>query len=587
MDGLGRRQLHEDIRKARFVPLLGAGASSLRPDREDLDQFPWSKLLQNLRQVYQRLDHERDRNFVRHLASWQLGLPDLGLTMDLAAGGSSSASRDRRGNYLKDLQASLIRAAAGLTHCLGAYLKDSPCPISGPNRIEIPVDPASPTFASALSDLVFALDLSLELSKQRVTTPPVAYAEQENSRHLLMKPLYMKLLCFVLELRSFDRADPDDPLQSHIPAIETLPHAAIESMPEHGSLKITSLAWLSDLIWYTFRHWIPRYPTTRELAFEVSLRSPEVGDYDLDLARVAQRVEYLDSVPDCLTEVLRACEERQIPENHVSPDSEQLSSAIASILTYQFYLYSKLRLQDPVDRYRRDSPEQREILEVALPIALTTNYDQTLEMAFKRLRVPYHVMFPVYRTSSLPGERHEFHSRTERSSWCLRSYDRGDTEDSKIYADCMLEDEPDPWRLTHHLLQGPLIVKLHGSPLESLPAESVHHLVVMSESSYLGVLRGDLRLPDWIWDALRNSSIWMLGYSLSDVHVRLWFSDQLNGPRVLLRHPHEVEPASWLHWLNVRVIHGDLKSVAAIVAEILAKLGSRQFGTSEHDHNPD
>jgi hypothetical protein len=556
MDGI-KSHLYGDIKDGKFVPFLGAGASSLRPRREDLEEYPWNQLLRNLSAVHARVAAESDRRFLLSLVARRLGLRDLDIEELSPLGQLPQSVEDPRPKDFVRFQAALVQAAAGLTEFLGGQLAEQPGVLTGLGRIEVPFNRTYASADSNLVDLLESLAFALRLSKKGAIGLPFTDRKHAQVRNLQMGPVYRKLLCLCLELLPQDESWPESDLRLHQIAIRTLPATHQQSRGGSPLVRLDSLQWLLHLIWHTFRFWIPRYPTTAELAFEIFLYDPDAISGTLDLKEIAERVEYVGSVSELLTEVLKGCEAADSSDSKRTPASGTLHLAIATSLQVQFESYQRRQevSQDPLDRWRSEefSPGTHGL--VSLPIALTTNYDRMLELAFRRLGLPYHVLFPVARDTDFRGAL---------ATWCLRSY--GPHEPCEN-VDHLWQDLS--WNSPQQQFLGPLIVKLHGSPLEDLPKGTDRHVIVMSESSYLTALRDDLRLPEWVWVELEQSSIWMMGYSLSDIHIRLWIGDRLRGRRLLLRHPEEPEFGALLHSLRVQIVSGDLRVIAPTLFRIL------------------
>jgi hypothetical protein len=155
-----------------------------------------------------------------------------------------------------------------------------------------------------------------------------------------------------------------------------------------------------------------------------------------------------------------------------------------------------------------------------LPMAISTAYDRSLEVALRSLESNYHVVFPVqYESGSLM-----------HYTWLFMTYmweDNGYTrKEPQVCGD---------WEKRSNVpVEGPIVFKLHGSPAEKLPAQIVHddkvsknlrHFMIISESDHLKASifseGADFQLPPWIIGELKekSSSWWFLGYRLDD-----WFS---------------------------------------------------------------
>jgi len=297
----------------------------------------------------------------------------------------------------------------------------------------------------------------------------------------------------------------------------------------HAAITLTELLWFGHLLWHVFRFDLQYYPTSTELAFQLSLQAPELR-YPPELPSLAQAAQAL---PDPVTPIAEwFC--------HYS-DHQHLSAfyrTLAEWLARAFGVY-------------RDA-EDPDLLPPVLPTILTTNYDREIEKALEKHSRTYNVLIPVRHVRWARRESEAKRRKYAESTWLLKtvwsshhSVPRGEGRKitwrfgGRVSSNLPQSDVQDIHpRDTVEKWEGPLVIKLHGSPLDILPSpESVprlpasmtnlsdaslfEHRLVLSEADYLEDLRDDL--PDQIKDILStgNRTLVFLGQSISDWNVRV------------------------------------------------------------------
>jgi hypothetical protein len=136
-------------------------------------------------------------------------------------------------------------------------------------------------------------------------------------------------------------------------------------------------------------------------------------------------------------------------------------------------------------------------------------------------------------------------------------------------------------------LVGPVIVKLHGSPLDPVRSGQEHWLV-LSETGYLEAMDSTLNpLPDWVEKQLKGSpngpgrSLWFLGYSVSDWNIRLRLYEHLRYSRDASPKLEKSVIDRRLDWfrraifsnLDIKVYVGDLTGLPDIIRDALKRPG--------------
>jgi hypothetical protein len=177
-----------------------------------------------------------------------------------------------------------------------------------------------------------------------------------------------------------------------------------------------------------------------------------------------------------------------------------------------------------------------------VPIAISCNFDQELEKAMERLGCVYHVVFPVlYQIggSFAPGP--------QERGWLLRTKRPRQGLERSVAEDRLLVDAVKVETLDslEGGFEGPVVVKLHGSPLEQLPppealthasglagplaapVRSIRHRIVLSDYQILvDALRGEQVLPPGLEKLLKQKHdpprrMCFFGFPLRDPNSRL------------------------------------------------------------------
>ena len=290
---------------------------------------------------------------------------------------------------------------------------------------------------------------------------------------------------------------------------------------DYARLSLYHIEWLNNLLLYSLRFDLCDYPSTPELAFQISLCE---GSFPPKVVSLSKAAQASGDVLNKLKLGFRKIEDYK-DEHRIKPDKFHLSMAIS-----MHYLYEK--------NYVSKS-KGAEGSKISLPIILTTNYGNEIEAAFDHLyknRIgAYHVVIPVNSYSE--------EVNNVIPHWLLRTLN--------TYV-----SPSETWRLLHHDikdmneempingLSGPIIIKLHGSPTYNLPqADSSYisgmisrdtnkisefrHRIVISESHYLKDIvseKQNRNLPKWLTTYLtdKTKTLCFLGHSVSDPNIRLY-----------------------------------------------------------------
>jgi SIR2-like protein len=570
--------LEADIRRGVFTPFLGAGASSLWSGEIDLESYPWKQVTMTLTAISFRLS-ERSLDFLRSFTQHRLNLSSgeanriIPTTDNQCLAGVDDKKLGE--SLLVKLQAELVRATVRLTNYFGVRFSQENPSIYHLENYCVEFDLGSEDVVGGLARdcparLFAAADIALELQSKRSSQRESPFLDHVPGAHrcLEIQRLYDKLLILIINLIGRNREVYQKELAKHsFHRYEVEQGRAVSS----GKLRLDAIQWLSDLLWYTVRYWVPCYPTTAELAFELSLAVKDAPPRRAELAQAAQALENLGSgdAAEIVGKLVAYCE--SVQERREGPDRQTRAFyySIAAVLQYQFERYERAGLDAQFsfkDRFRADRWDEDGVSNQAIPvpIAFTTNFDNALERVFEANDISFHIIFPVLRGAdkwkAVPCWQVATHCpKSENQRWVVQDWSS-------------LLDINDLPKIE---FQGPVIVKLHGSP--SLKLENAtRHCIVLSEFSYLQVLAS--RAPLWLTRGFREEmghSLWFLGNSISDWNVRLRLYEDFGGLRGLRRgwstvtQDVDIYRTAILERLGVDQHLGDLNDFPGIVLRVL------------------
>jgi hypothetical protein len=456
--GATQQGIHDGIRNGTFTPFLGAGASTATPD------LPWGQPLWQ--------DAER------RLAQLAKACPNQHLYVEEFARArrlNLQTGAPRHLDTLGKLQAAIIELVGTLTEMFGAGMALEKKPIGSLASYKT----RTPANASRIPGLLLIV---LEAAEG------VATARPDSLDCVGIRTGLQALACQLLPQSWWTGPDGRDQLEKHRTLAGLLAQTSIfmrlhhEQPGEHIALE--QLEWLSALLWYTLRYDVPTYLNSDELAFRISLDVPPAG-----LVRRWPLVEAAliytggNNLIAHVADWLR-CYEAKVKVTDFHRD-------IAAALIVQF----------------KGFDDRRSVPLGHVPVVLTTNYDRSIELALQELRSDYHVVFPV-------------RDKDQKTVWLIRRVNSMRVEGRLGVVDSV---NPDFLVVNGARLEpvGPIVVKLHGAPLESLDGEPYTHFLVLSETSYLEAISEPSNMPSWVQAQLGDPRvIWFFGYSLSDWNIR-------------------------------------------------------------------
>jgi hypothetical protein len=607
-------ELPTSLSAGTFTPFLGAGASSLRSREEiSFDAHPWDKVGKTLVRIYIDVAGNESRIFLRAFAQQRLQPSEdwLNEFMPIPSGradASASLPRQLAGDDLIDLQVALVRAMRRLTAIFGdEFVKQVP------SLRELPDCAVSFSFQDedeqdAWKKLCEAAAIAKKLSDRKKQDASFRGADAQwlpakARRAFNIARVYERLAmltCLLVgqeqekDVKSLFRQQFKDN-----PDLLRVGAELNEANVPRGTLRLDMMQWLADLLEYSLVYWIPRFPTTLELAFELGLAVPAGPPRRPELAQAAQAFASdakEANAADYIKELMEYCESGMKPGNVVDPVYRRFYVAIAAALCDQWERYEGLvlgrsaaRAISGTEQVRRLTSGQVDLVEEAaiatneapprvgfMPIAATTNYDSGLELVFAEFEIPYHVLFPV-QSGSADG--------LARLPWVFRTVLPGRTPNDTTMSSV------DPALPEKSPLKGPVIVKLHGAPTLQEAADGFggyfKHKIVVSEKEYLDALQEGSSTLHWFEHemfkplddeekhdpASRARSVWFLGYSIADWNVRLRLYSHLRGtrrderPLRAVNRDYDPFRQAILRPLKVLLCRGDLNKVPNAILE--------------------
>jgi hypothetical protein len=485
-------KLHEAIGNGSFTPFLGAGASTFCDPTPGGDPR-WATFDQRVQALLQL-----NRTYESFLGS-------------LLDGHCRTVPRLKRSNpdEISAFQVAVIDLIGHLTDLVAKQMRDGKFALVDAASYEVPI---LDTHRDRLATLVVGcVDAAAELPTVEDDEPD--HLDKEGIQRSLTV-----LACQLLDDRSWKL-----PLVARARAGHEIEwnrqrklaaEQARRTGGSHGShVRLERIEWLTDLVWHTLSFDVPVYPGADDLAFRISLRA----SVDSLLARghLPEKADayFADQqLPGRVASWMHLCERDSTP-------SSSFHRAVAAALSWGHHLLVK---------------NGRNHAQV--PMAFTTNYDRSLEIALYRMGIDFHVICPVIPIGG------------SEPCWLMRTISPPPNRRNPKIAG--MDQEPHNWgRITDPLPGdksgqlivggtkmgdpiGPIVVKLHGSPLEPIETAVYQHFLILSESSYLQTIAGRSNPPAWVEAQVMQPQrgLWFFGYSLSDWSVRLSLYGQVIKP---------------------------------------------------------
>jgi hypothetical protein len=570
----GQKYLDSEILKGRFTPFLGAGASSLRPAKTDVGVEPWSSIWSAVLAVRDGLEQPTQLRYLQSFAQQRLRIgekamreliatPDQMLRKEEMSKEEMVVSKD---DPLLDFQRALVRLAAQMGKVFGEAFAGSFEAVGQIKdlAVRINLDPLEGPAKDLILGLLLAVDLALKLPEEAFPPHAIVRGEAKPPR-LQHASIYERMLTLagsLVNLKLWNSSELLGWQERHSAKIQALGENLEPPKSNEVTITIEMLEWLPELLWYTLRFWTPLLPTTAEMAFELALRADLAPPRKADLAQAAEALGM--SSADLAGEIkpwFTYCHARREPLTgfHV---------AIAAVLQRNYDLYARHQAK----RQTEKRPAAKPMASYPPSIAFTTNFDQCIEDVFRKKEITHHVIFPVR-----PRGNH-----AAKIQWKI-STRTGRRDDGE-------QEQPEYAENEEFEARGPIVVKLHGSPLDRAGKDADHWLV-LSELGYLEAV-AEKTLPQWLERQLSaqavtgtqepNRSLWFLGYSITDWNVRLRlyehlrYSHGINPPKKAIDRTLDSFRMAILGSLGVGVYLGDLHFLPVMILRALKRVPSNE-----------
>jgi len=355
-----------------------------------------------------------------------------------------------------------------------------------------------------------------------------------------------------------------------------------------GRVMGTEINWLADCAWHALIFRSPIYPTVRELVFQVDLCSSNADSKEPARRLEPNQTNALQKNSNLVEHTRRSVLRGFRPSVATTEDGRTEASAEPS----------RGRLLNAVAR-RLWSEHQREVSQP--PFAVSLTFDLELERSLAETRSqsdgPFYVLVPIL---------HQAGDGLFSLRWLLGTYE---PEDPRVEAGgvCTLGYLRTPsWSFTDLPPDGPVVVKLNGSPLHRLPtfgrdASKAQPALLLREIDALDVGSVSLvanslqrttaglsmgrsdplpspseqAMPKWFMDGIRpkargdvSSLLMVIGARWSDWSGRSQLFEIISWPGrspvrnmsdrvVAVAESVDLDRASIIKWLNVQLLKGD------------------------------
>lgn len=496
--------LQQYVKDNTFTPIIGYGCSLVGRSRG----VAWRRIAEEMRAILSYIPvGDPAADYVRQLAATPVYEVPLGKQAVAPASGEPDQPLMRLQLFLAEIGAKLGAMFANAMAVSVTPVWDTPT-----YRLPIPADhPMLPKVARAL---VRASVVAYQLKATPAARDPAAGLEAHG--------LYERLIDLaadvtpghqVVEITDDGLADSEGTLERVYRDIETSMRRRTlrEDVALDGvELALYHLEWIADALWHTFRYDKPAYPRADELAFQISLLASSARGRRPELASAAEVGRMMLEPPTVAAWFRRYSE---------SPSTalKEFYDAIARILFAEYETYHEFQ------RASRRAGGQPEGLKAIQAVAFSANYDLEMEAAFQRVAAhsPFHVVIPVQAFRERETE--------PELQWLLGTHYGGPVDEVRRW-----EWFPRNRSFRPQDIEGPILIKLHGSPMHQLPEEipeddampeyvRLEHALILSEREYMDNIVWKDPLPDFFGTILLQPerSLIFLGQSLNQWGTRL------------------------------------------------------------------
>lgn len=554
--------LQQHIRDLAFTPVIGPGCSLIGRHNGP----GWEAISARLQALLKVLESEdQPARYLRSLASLRIYEVSLRPRLD--------AEPVLPGDALGQLQLALARLGALLGTLFASTMLASSMPVWDTPSYKLRIDRNDPNLRMVLVRLLDAC-----VAARRLKSTPEG---KDAATGLGAAGLYARLVQFGEQMTegldlNMIRDEVDEGRES--PAKEDVfdDIRASGQISRHRPDRATSdielslhqLEWVADAVWHTLRFDKAAYPRADELAFQISLLTSAVFSPRMELVTAAQLAHVI------LPQSTIASWFRQYQGVSSPPKMREFYDALAKILCAQFKGYQS--------HFTPNSGNQTQSLHGFQSVAFSTNFDLEMENALNRSDdlTKFHVLVPVnayFSDEPLP-----------ELEWLFGTVQRGNSVERPDWQWFPKNKEPKP-----NELKGPIVIRLHGSPLLELPNpedlrengallaeyERFEHATVMSEREYLQNIVWKDPLPDFFNTILlqKNRVLFFLGHFLDEWNTRLRLFSQVrrrnapasNAKRIAISRSHDPYRSAVLSGIGIHRWIGDLEEVSKAVEGIL------------------
>jgi len=374
--------------------------------------------------------------------------------------------------------------------------------------------------------------------------------------------------------------------------------------PQVSRVSLAQFEWLGDLLWHSFRFDAPLFPDSQDLAFRLSLCTRDALPRRVR-SEVAAGACHITE--DCIPSLYGYYHSRvrQTPPNRVG-----LLGAVARVLWHAASLSERVTTTDMEDVPTAEGSVE----DILVPMAAITSLDAEFERVLEDANRPYGVLIPVTAEEPPPRKSTDPEKRkrparpaTDRQTqgtrvfkvWLLASVPPGGSHrETRWFCVPPKMDMVEFAEWFSRNVEGPLLVKLRGSPLHDLsktgsvrvlPAaddsgtptidgdSKLTHRILLSDYDFFQMMLDERRYPDCVAGLLKEDKrvLCFLGYPLDDSgsvfrlhrHVRDG-GKKLLGEQFLVDHPRDVFRHAALDELRVTTLLSPLDEVVSLVDNI-------------------
>lgn len=552
--------LQGHVRDLAFTPVIGPGCSLIGRQRGPA----WVAMSGQINALLRALkDEPEPSRYLRSLATLRIYDVDLRLGTDV-----SEPSPD---DALARMQLELARVGSRLGALFASTMLASAVPVWDTLTFKLTIDRDDPGLREVQQHLVDAAIAAFRVKQKPEWKDPTS--------GLGSAGLYDRIVQFAAQM--IGRAElPEPPRESN--PIERIRQDVFEdiekwrraSYSRHDreinaiELSIYQLEWVADALWHTLRFDKAAYPRADELAFQISLLASGVFSRRMELPTAAQ-LAHVMLAPSTVAAWFRKYEHVEAP-----PKMHEFYDSLAKILLAQYNGFKS--------HASSEAPSSGGALQGFQAVAFSTNFDLEMERALARAPgiEAFHVLVPV--NAYFPDEP------VPDLEWLFGTVERGGDVEQPFWQWFAADRMPVPSEI-----EGPIVVRLHGSPLQRLPKperlgrtpqfmpsyERFEHATVMSEREYLQNIVWKDPLPKFVNMILLQKSrvLFFLGHFLDEWNTRLRLYSQVrrqNEPattakRVAISRSHDPYRSAVLSGIGIQRWIGDLEEVAKAVDDVL------------------